>query len=71
VGPTELELSLRLELASLERELTRAKLEAEEARVQYEWLREEVQKTRCVVCVWFVCLRGVRWRLGAAVRGGG
>lgn len=46
VGPTELELSLRLELASLETELTRAKLEAEEARVQHEWLREEVQKTR-------------------------
>eukprot|EP00911_Craspedida_sp_UC1_P000501 UC1_evm1s378 len=46
VGPTELELSLRLELETLEADLTRAKQEAEEARVQHEWLREELQKTR-------------------------
>lgn len=45
VGPTELELSLRMELDSLERELAQAKHEAEEARKNNQWLQEEVART--------------------------
>eukprot|EP00049_Salpingoeca_infusionum_P027937 m.35125 g.35125 ORF g.35125 m.35125 type:complete len:276 (+) comp9849_c0_seq2:202-1029(+) len=45
-GPTQLELSLRLELESLENELDVAKRQAEEAKAQNDYLREEVERTR-------------------------
>ncbi len=44
-GPTELEVSLRMELDALERELERAKVEAEEARKNNQWLQEELARS--------------------------
>lgn len=44
-GPTALELTLRLELESLERELQTAKQEAEAAKKQNDWLQDEVRRT--------------------------
>lgn len=43
-GPSTLELSLRMELEQLERELAVAKGEALEAKQKNEWLREEVRR---------------------------
>lgn len=45
-GPTQLELSLRLELQILEKDLVIARREAEEARVQNEFLHDEVKRTK-------------------------
>eukprot|EP00040_Diaphanoeca_grandis_P030798 m.182822 g.182822 ORF g.182822 m.182822 type:complete len:292 (+) comp32135_c1_seq1:491-1366(+) len=45
-GPTQLELALRLELQTLERELDVAKRDTEEARLQNEFLHEEVERTQ-------------------------
>jgi chromosome segregation ATPase len=45
-GPTQLELSLRLELQQLEKDLTIAKRETEEARCQNEFLHDEVRRTQ-------------------------
>eukprot|EP01147_Barroeca_monosierra_P007423 gene7423-9774_t len=45
-GPTQMELSLRLELESLEQELLIAKREAEEAKGQNDFLRAEVERTK-------------------------
>lgn len=44
-APTAMELSLRLELAQLEKELTIVKKEADAARLQNDFLLEEVKKT--------------------------
>ena len=44
VGPSTLELSLRLELDQLEKELAVAKLEASEAKRKNDWLQAEVRK---------------------------
>eukprot|EP00050_Salpingoeca_kvevrii_P007250 m.294831 g.294831 ORF g.294831 m.294831 type:complete len:291 (+) comp13068_c0_seq1:88-960(+) len=44
-GPTDLEISLRLELETLETQLQHAKTEADEAKRQNDWLREEVART--------------------------
>lgn len=44
-GPTELELTLRMELDVLEKELVRAKAEAEEARRNNQFLQDEAQRT--------------------------
>eukprot|EP00037_Helgoeca_nana_P019540 m.191089 g.191089 ORF g.191089 m.191089 type:complete len:281 (+) comp24908_c3_seq1:82-924(+) len=44
-GPTPLELSLRLELEQLEKDILVAKRETEEARTQNEFLHEEISRT--------------------------
>eukprot|EP00035_Acanthoeca_spectabilis_P035961 m.37098 g.37098 ORF g.37098 m.37098 type:complete len:282 (-) comp7647_c0_seq2:1813-2658(-) len=44
-GPTPLELSLRLELEQLEKDILVAKHETEEARTQNEFLHEEITRT--------------------------
>ena len=44
-GPSSTEITLRLELESLERELATARLETDTARRQNEWLRSELKVT--------------------------
>jgi len=45
-GPTQLELTLRLELQTLEQQLQNAKRDTEDARMQNEYLHEEVERTQ-------------------------
>lgn len=44
-GPSSLEVSLRIELESLDREVYAAKLEVDEAREQHDYLLEELRRT--------------------------